>query len=592
MKNLQVPPMFEPSDSFKSKLQFSACVLMALFGLYVFLLQMWDIHALWTSVGFVDTWPLYDRLMKFNTGQLSLDHYLLDPHVHPHSIVFFLYLMDTMYGSGRQLLPHFATLLSIIGLIATLWYVVWRSSADRFAFNLRSCAFLFGTLVLLSGLSEATVIPFQCVVVVTRFVYISLLAIMVFCQFRPNKVLHVAALAASVIAVSFFASGGVFAAQIVLLHLVFFRRWRWLLCSILPLVAYLLLIAHYTHPGAETHAMKGIITGANFTAIGDIALGAICYYASALVGGWPMQIGFGFGLSEITAFAIGFIVCVSTVTWAIYILLSLLLKVWRREMTLEANAAASCLLALVSLSVFASSLADSLLWMARAQIFGPAMGMPVHYAVLTSNRYAAFSSLAFMIFLFIAMTTKRRFAGVVLSLATFAIVGGVGLNSLNSQKMQNNTNYYRDQPEFAATALLMGMSPADPEASAVWPGVDKDWYWPTELPKTTAYLRSADISYAHGLPLLGQGRVSSWPTTMIAGYETQPVAEKPEVCRLNGNATEFDTKSLVAPQRVFPITVGSGEVVGYALHEGHLVKGHILCIEGNNKQLLFLSAQD
>lgn len=584
--------MFEPTDSLKSRLQVFVCVLMALFGSYLFLLQMWDIHALWTPVGFVDTWPLYDRLMKFNTGQLSLDHYLLDPHVHPHSIVYFLYLMDTMYGSGRQLLPHFATLLSIIGLVATLWYVVWRSSPDRLSFDVRSCAFFFGTLILLSGLSEATAIPFQCVVVVTRFVYIGLLAILVFCQFRPNKLLHAAALAASVIAVSFFASGGVFAAQILLLHLVFFRRWRWLLCSILPLVAYLLLIAHYTQPGAETHAIKGIITGINFTAIWQIALGAICYYASALVGGWPMQMGFGFGMSEMTAFAVGFGVCASTVIWALYILFSLLLKVWRGDMTFEANAAASCLLALVSLSVFVSSLADSLLWMAREKIFGAAMGMPVHYAVLTSNRYAAFSCLAFMIVLFIAMIMKHRVVGSVLALVTFAVIGGIGLNSLNSQKMQSNTNYYRDHPNFAATALLMGMSPADPEANAVWPGVDKDWYWPTELPKTVAYLRDAGISYAQGLPSLGQGRLSNWPTTMIAGYETQPVAEKPEVCRLSGNATPFDTQSLLAPQRFFPVTVGSGEVVGYALHEGTAVKGHILCADGNNKQPLFLSAQD
>ena len=111
----------------KSKVKLTGCILIALLGLFVFVIQIWRIHALWTPVGYVDTWPLYDRLMHWHQGQLSLDHYLFDPHgPHLHFIIYLLYLIDVTCGSGRQLVPHFATLLSIFGLIATLSYIFFR----------------------------------------------------------------------------------------------------------------------------------------------------------------------------------------------------------------------------------------------------------------------------------------------------------------------------------------------------------------------------------------------------------------------------------------------------------------------------------
>jgi hypothetical protein len=79
----------------------------------------------------------------------------------------------------------------------------------------------------------------------------------------------------------------------------------------------------------------------------------------------------------------------------------------------------------------------------------------------------------------------------------------------------------RPQLENAATALLMGMSPADPEASAVWPGVGADWYWPTELPKVTDYLEAAQLSYAYKMPLLGQ--FSGDRTMRFLDYDVQSV---------------------------------------------------------------------
>ena len=108
----------------KSKVKLTGCILIALLGLFVFVIQIWRIHALWTPVGYIDTWPLYDRLMRWHQGHVHLDHYFFDPHgPHLHFIIYLLYLIDVTCSSGTQLVPHFATLVSIFGLIVTLSYL-------------------------------------------------------------------------------------------------------------------------------------------------------------------------------------------------------------------------------------------------------------------------------------------------------------------------------------------------------------------------------------------------------------------------------------------------------------------------------------
>jgi hypothetical protein len=579
--------MSENLNPAKTKTSLFVFALVAISCTSIFLWQMWDIHALWTPVGLVDTWPLYDRLMKYMTGQLNLEHYLLDPHVHPHSIVYFLFLMDTILGSGRELVPHFATLFSIVGLGATFCFVVWQAFPDRTLSNIRLYAFLFGTIVLVSGVSEASAIPFQCVVIVTRFLYILILAALVYCQFYPNKPLHITAIAAAVVAVSFYASGGVLAGSVVLIHVIFFRRRRWLYASFLPLITYLILIARYTKPGAETEQIKAILGHFQFGHLEQLVMGSISYYATAFREGWPVPLEMGFGPSMLALYALGAVFAGATVVWAAWVLIAQFFKIVRRDYSCAPSDVASCLMALVSLWVFLSSLSAALLWMARARIFGPGMGMPIHFAVLTSGRYAAFSSLAVVVFLYMVLNLKRRGWVVDLSVAALILTVLIGASSLTSEKMAARTDYYRNGLDNAATALLLGMTPTDPEASAVWPGVAADWYWPTELPKVEAYLHSANLSYAHGLPQLGQTLTAQ--KTAIAGYQTQPVAEKPDVCRLTGSAPPFH-KSVFAPQQFFPVLASGGQVVGFALHEGGEVKGHVLCRTSVGRQPLFLSA--
>lgn len=524
----------------ESKTKIYVCAAIALAGLVVFASQMWRIHAMWTPVGFVDTWPLYDRLMKWSQGNLSLDHYLFDPHgLHLHFIIYLLYLIDVTCGSGRQLVPHFATLISILGVIATLSFVFLRLSTPKAPLTVRFCALFFGTFVLLSGLSEATVIPFQAVVVVTRFVHFLLLAILVWCQFVPNKWLHALALGASCLAASFYAAGGIFAFEVLLLHAIFFRNWRPLLCSWLPLASYLWFIGHYLKPGIETKAISALLRGLNLATISEVLRGTVCYYASVLATGWPQDVHVTVGGSQIWLLGIAFIVCAVTVSWALYVLISTFLRVNRGAHTIEVGAWPSCVMALLSLFVFASAVSAALLWVARAQILGPALGMPAHFAVLTSNRYAAFASVAFVVFLYILQSAKRYHLGTIIALATFAMVARCGFNAVVRQEWYVSRNGL----ENAATALMMGMSPADDEATAVWPGVRTDPYWTTELPQTVAYLQAGGFSYAYRMPALGQ--FAGWPSVKIHRYTLRAVAQRNETRRLTmGGPLQERTKDM------------------------------------------------
>lgn len=528
--------------------------------------------------------------MHYATGQLSLDHYLNDPFVHPHAIIFFLFLVDYL-TRGQMLIPHFATIFSIILLVAMFWYVTYKMYAGKIELDIRICAFIFSLPILYTGYSEATAIPFQAVVTVSRFVYAALLTTLVYGLFKRNTIVHATALVLSCIAISFYASAGIFAAEIILLHILFFRRWKWLLASFLPLLAYLLLVNHYFFATAESKNIKAILDGMNIVTIGQLGLGTICYYASSVVAGWPTPTAMQLGVSEILQVLVGFVVLACTVIWSGIVLSKTFMKSFRGNPVWTRLEAVSCLMALISLWVFVSGAAAALLWVARAKIAQPAgLGMPVHYMVLTSSRYAAFAELSFMVFMFILMTMRNKKFGQVLSLISFAVIAGLGYYSSMENIYQDRYVAQRNRIEGAATAILMGINPAAPEAEQVWPGVHVDWYWPTELPKVAAFLRSHNMSYAHDLPVLGQKM--STVSAPINTDATSPVAGSPEVCRIAGNADLQFSQSLIAPRRFFPITDSNHVVVGFALYVGNHVAGHALCKAVADHQPVNLSAVD
>ncbi len=173
----------------------------------------------------------------------------------------------------------------------------------------------------------------------------------------------------------------------------------------------------------------------------------------------------------------------------------------------------------------------------------------------------------------------------IVALATFGVVAGCGFNAVVSDRYDN-----RDRLEDAATALLMGMSPTDDEASAVWPGARSDQHWLKRLPMTAEYLQAGGLSYAYHMPALGQ--FSGWPTVKIYQYTVEPVPESRSVCRFSGNMASFHTPNILAPERFFPITTIRGEVIGYAVRIDGTVHGHLICAGAANLPPLFLSGLD
>lgn len=544
-------------------------------GLSIGLAQIIKIHQLWTSVGYVDTWPLYDRLMRYMTGQLSLDHYLFDPHVHPHSIVYILYLIDVTLSTGRQLVPHYATIFSITALATTLIIFLRKLAPVAMQFDYASSFLIAAILIILPNLSEATIIPFQTVVITTRFLYILLLATLVYCQFNSeSNTLHLSALIASAIAATFYASGGVFAAEIFLLHLLFFRRWIWVILSGMPLAAYFTVIAMYTSASAETEALKKILGAFSFEMLGQTVVGASAYYASVFVAGWPFTLTTGFGPSENFIIGLGFILMITTTTWSLCIVVRQFINSCQNKKSANPNGFGSLLMALIAISISLSAASASLLWLARAEIFGPAMGMPPHFAVLTSSRYAAFSGLSLIVFFYIISTLKNRKASGIAAGTLFVLVAALALNSMNEKRMSSYINV-RDNIESSATALMIGMSPADREGNAVFPGVENDWHWPNQLPKAVSYLRTHGLSFAYLQPALGAR--SAREQTPLTNLQIEPVTERPQFCRVIGTRVPPIDLITQPPQRFRAIIDEGDIVVGYASLANERLNGHMVC---------------
>jgi hypothetical protein len=572
-------PLATPSGSPGAGRRLAAiAILGAAFGLTIF--QLWQCVNLWTPVGFVDTWPLYDRLMRLHEGAISFDHYLFDPQgPHLHGIVYFLYLIDAKFASGRHIIPMVSSLASVLALTA-LFALLFFRSREKTPLSLRFILLLAGTAVLFSSLSEATFLPFQTVVATTRFGYFLVLAVLVWTQVYPNRKLETAALVCACVLMTFYAAGGILSVDIILIYIVFRRGWKAVLCSAVPLLVYLAMARRYIQPGAEIAGVAAIVRRPEWGAIKEVMLGTAAYYGTPFTSGWPET------WRQTPLLWIGFGLCVATAPWAVYILFSTWRKAGAGRGRLDRVDVARFFLALLSLLVLASAGAAATLWVARARIFGEALGMPAHMAVLTSSRYAATACVAAVIVLFMAMELRRRAAGTVISMCIVALAVFCGVNTLRWPTRLFDA--YR--LENAATAILMGVPITDPEASAVWPAVGGDWFWPKELLKTASYVRAAGISYAYHMPELRQH--VGFRTSRLDAFAIQPVPERQDVCRLEGTMASFERGGTLFPQRFSPIETSAGEVVGYAVRRGQRVGGHLLCSASNGHAPLYLGVTE
>ncbi len=536
--------------------------------------QMWFICTAWTPVGFVDTWPLYERLVAFRSGTLSLDHYLLDPHgLHLHSIVYFLYLVDALLSSGRQIVPHWASIVSMVGTAVCIVYVFSRSRDDQPTWSAPEKLFMVLAPVLLCGISEATVLPFQSVVIVSRFAYVIILCLLVYALTRPkNRGLYLITLLLAVISAGFYGSSGLFAAEVLLVHFVLRSSWRRVLLSAAPLLTHLLLVRTYIdRNNREAIEVAAVLRNLDGETAGQLVLGAIAYYGAGLTPGWPTEVTLQRGPSISILWLVSSVLLAVSAIWSIIYLAFL----WRR-LSFEPRAVnpkdwMSSVVALLGIFTLASSFSASLLWVARARIFGSALGMPSHHAVLTSSRYAAFSALATIVVAYISVTIVPRKYRLLLTSVLFCFVVALGWNSLLNRSRQVSLAPL----EVASTAMLMGLSPVEPEASPVWPGVGGDAFWSARLPVLISNINAAGISYANGLPALGQrmhGR-----TERVAHYTVGKAAPGRAICPLTGFSASFRGVFSLTPDRIFAVVNGSGEVIGYAARSGSRIEGYCHC---------------
>jgi hypothetical protein len=280
--------------------------------------------------------------MKLKSGELTLDRYLLDPVGMEFQFSTDLaFLINVFLASGRMIIPRLLMVFSIIATSVTLLFVLLYAGRRGLDFSPASYMCVFGTLVLLAGLSEATVLSFQVGLLTSRFVFYLLLAVLIWCQVYSKPRLHVAALSLACLAVSFCPAGGMFAIEVFLVHVVFFKGWRRLLCSTLLFASFLLFNQLYVKAGAE---IPLILHNLNVPTVLEIIHGAICYYATPLVWGWPTDMHISYGVSEIVLLVIGFFIGASTVVWGLFTLFSIILKIRRGKSIggLDCAAGSSC----------------------------------------------------------------------------------------------------------------------------------------------------------------------------------------------------------------------------------------------------------
>lgn len=537
-----------------------------------FLGQLALSNAVWTPVGYVDVWALWDRYMKFDAGAISLDHYLLDPFVHPHLIVFLLYLADIGLAGGRQIVPHLAMLASIVAFSAALIYALWRTAlGERWhAFGL---SVLAGTVLLTSaGISEATTIPFQTVVECSRTIYLLLLLLIIWSLHHGKQAVYIVSMAIAVASVPFYASGNIFALEIIIVHLLPPVRWRLVALSFLPFVAYLALVHYYMSSlTPDLASIPKVLETADLSTVWEIILSTAAYYACFLVAGWPFPMQDAMDLSMITLLMAGSAICVWSGLWTLWTLWC----AFRARGESKARRVTDIFMAMMSLWVFISAVGASLLWEARILKLNMYNGtMSPHYASLTSTRYSVYASLALIVVLYSLWQVRRTWAMVAM-LPIFVVVEILSFRSVTDPNWTDRIAS-RDALNVAGAGILTGIDLTDQRVSAAGPL--NDWYWGQELPKVVIYLEQKDLAFARGLPQIG---ASVGDKVLRATIQITPSTSGGKLCDFTGPKVPAPSTLLAAlfgmPRRLVAVADDRNVVVGYGAITASGVRGYARC---------------
>jgi hypothetical protein len=548
----------------KTKLMYMMCGLAAVFFLYELLII---IH-LWTPVGYVDTWPLYHRFEKLASGEIGLIRLLLEPHVHPHAIVFLIYLFDYWIFGLRQILPTIISIGSIIGTAILLIYILFNKLKTEKLDKILILSFLCTAPLLLGLPTGESIIPFQTVVVTSRFLYMAILLYVIQMAYMgDNKEWYKAIFLVSV-SMTFYASAGVIAFLVIIVSFLSNRGWKRISLSIVPLALYLLLIKYFYTASVEGPIVADLIRNIDFELIKNLILGACAYIAT------PLNAAFrGLNINFYITFG-GIILFLALISSA-----AILIEIFLNRTGNSGKTVVLTFMLCINAWVIFSAFSTSLLWLARIKIPG-FEGFNFLLTITTSMRYATFATLLIIILILTPCVISlpkyiARFTSITLASVSFAIVWG----ALTPQRISEERAHI-NEINLSATAVLMNVNFSNKIASEVWPGTAAGSYWSEVFGKINKYMLNFQLGYASNTYKLNHGINSKATITPLVNVTINEISGL-QVCSLEANATQLPD-DFFFPNVIKMVADENNIVVGYGIQKNNKVLGYILCDNSTN----------
>lgn len=520
----------------------------------------------------VDGWAVLDRILHFDNGDMTWQEYLLRPHgAHLHSIVYLLTWVDYHYFNGQQLflkvVSYAATSLVCLFFTAQIIRYGRRHNTSPSSVLITIAA----TVALITGIADTETMlhPFQVVLSVARCAYILLLWCLIVSLVSKNIWLYLVVMLLSLVAVSFHGTGYIFAALIVVAHIIVCRtRWQQAFC-LMPFIATVLLQSAYSQGSGELSKIDTLLT---IKALTEFFPAVFAYFVTPFtplvsrVGTAPLLI-------------VGFIVFVSTIILTLQATarslglsrLWPLNHIWQNTRETRRVGSAdkeSAFLAVLGIFVLASSGAAAVFWIIRNGLSGDSQ--PAFDMVFGSTRYGAFAIFSYVILMFaglryVARTNETRpssFFNLAVHGLTGTIAAAAALCSILSLKDYD----VDDQLNLSAAAISTGLSPLVPEAEGIWPGAKQDWYWVYALPETVATIKAAQKGSWRYLPRLSARATSSATYVPIVRLNVSAVPSDVHgtVCKISGVLAKPDFNAL-KKSALLPLVDNAETVVGYAV---------------------------
>jgi hypothetical protein len=509
-------------------------------------------------VPMVDGWAVWNRVMQLDFREISWAQYLFTPHgAHPHSIVYLIAWIDAYWGGAQQYVMATVSFVAIAGcaMFAVKRVVFWASAQGWRSGTKILAAAAAAALVTNLADSETLMQPFQVVMSASRLAYLLLLWYLIKTlrqgAIRPYLVIIVLASTA----VTFHGSGYIFAAVFLLVHVFLASRWWMALGAVLPAIVAIAYQARIAAGGGELSHLGALLSADKILAF----LKGLCAYFGTPLGYLLPSVG------DVPLLLAGATVASVTAAVTIFCMIkSMAARVQPSSRVERDDTDANELVFawVIGLFILLSGAAAAAVWIVRSS--GQSGFCEPYICVLTSARYGAYSSLAYVLLTCTVLQLARKF----LWTNRLAPMLPIALIALAMYPAITLKDYYRfdDDLNIATAGLAVGLPPTYPETEAVWPAAKEDWYWVNALPQTVAYLHDEKKGPWRTLPELhaiGDSRASY---LSIHRNKIRPVQSDPDKKRCHISGTVSTSQVALSTRSVLtPVVNEAEEVIGYAV---------------------------